>query len=68
MIPAAGSALVLAGLYVYYTTPGDDTIGGVQARYFAPLLVLVPIAVGSVDVRWLRAHEARVPVARRATT
>ena len=32
-----GTVLVFAANYVYWTTPGDDTIGGIQARYFVPL-------------------------------
>src|SRR5262249_20773054 len=58
-----GMALVFAANYVYWTTPGDDTIGGIQARYFVPLLVLLPVAAGTPRVRWLDARVARVPVA-----
>jgi uncharacterized membrane protein len=58
-----GAALVLAASYVYWTTPGDDTVNGVQARYFVPLLALLPVVVGTPRVRWLAAREARVPIA-----
>ena len=42
-----GVALVFAANYVYWTTPGDNTVNGVQARYFVPLLVLIPVMVGT---------------------
>ena len=35
-------ALVLGAQYVTWSTPGDDVIGGVQGRFFVPLLVLRP--------------------------
>lgn len=63
LVLVAGLALVFAANYVYWTTPGDDRISGVQARYLEPLLVLVPVAIGGIDVRWLRAREATVPLA-----
>jgi uncharacterized membrane protein len=58
-----GLALVFAANYVYWTTPGDNTVGGVQARYFVPLLVLIPVMVGTPRARWLCAREARIPLA-----
>jgi hypothetical protein len=58
-----GVALVFAANYVYWTTPGSDTINGVQARYFVPLLTLLPVVVGTPSVRWLGSRRARVPVA-----
>jgi hypothetical protein len=57
-----GVALVFAANYVYWTTPGNDVITGVQARYFVPLLVLLPVIVGTPPLRWLGARTARVPV------
>jgi uncharacterized membrane protein len=56
-------ALVLVANYLYWTTPGNDVITGVQARYLEPLLVLVPVALGGLDVRWLRARDAAFPLA-----
>ena len=58
-----GSALVFAANYVYWTTPGDDTINGIQARYLVPLLALLPVAVGTPRLRALAARDARFPVA-----
>ncbi len=58
-----GVALVFAANYVYWTTPGDNTVNGVQARYFVPLLVLIPVMVGTPRARWLGAREARFPLA-----
>jgi hypothetical protein len=59
----AAMAMILAANYVYWTTPGGNRITGVQARYLEPLLVLVPLLVGGLDVRWLRARDAAVPLA-----
>jgi Predicted membrane protein (DUF2142) len=57
-----GMALVFAANYVYWTTPGNDEISGIQARYFVPLLVLIPLMVGTPRARWLGAREARIPL------
>ena len=54
-----GMALVFAAIWIYWTTPGDDVITGIQARYFLPLLVLIPVMVGTPRARWLGAREAR---------
>jgi len=54
---------VFAANYVYWTTPGDNTVNGVQARYFVPLLVLIPVMVGTPRACWLGAREARFPLA-----
>ncbi len=59
----AGSLLVLGAQYVYWSAPGDDVVGGMRARFFVPLLVLLPILVGPAPWRWARAATARVPVA-----
>lgn len=58
-----GALLVFGAQYVYWTTPGDNAVEGMQARFFVPLLVLVPIAVGTVPWRWARSTTARIPVA-----
>lgn len=60
---AVGALLVLGAQYVYWSKPADDFVGGMQARFFVPLLVLLPVAVGPVPWRWARAATARVPVA-----
>ncbi len=57
-----GMALVFAAIWIYWTTPGDDVITGIQARYFLPLLVLIPLMVGTPRARWLGARDARVPL------
>jgi hypothetical protein len=59
---ALGVALVFAANYVYWTTPGNDVITGVQARYFVPLLVLLPVVVGTPQLRWLGSRTARMPI------
>jgi hypothetical protein len=48
---------------VYWTTPGSDTVNGVQARYFVPLLALLPVVVGTPPVRLLGPSRARIPLA-----
>jgi uncharacterized membrane protein len=58
----AGMALVFAAIWIYWTTPGDDVITGIQARYFLPLLVLLPVMAGTLRARWLGSREARVPL------
>ena len=37
--------LTCTALYIQWTTPGNDTIMGLQGRYFLPVLYLVSIAV-----------------------
>jgi uncharacterized membrane protein len=56
-----GCLLVLGAQYVYWSVPGADTVGGMQARFFVPLLVLVPILVGPRRGRWAAPTEALVP-------
>jgi uncharacterized membrane protein len=63
LVLLGGLALVLAANYLYWTTPGNDRITGVQARYLEPLLVLIPLAAGGIDTRWLRSRDARFPLA-----
>jgi uncharacterized membrane protein len=62
LVFGAGCLLVLGAQYVYWTAPGADVVGGMQARFFVPLLVLVPIAVGPRRGRWARADAATVPL------
>ena len=57
-----GCLLVLGAQYVYWSVPGADVIGGMQARFFVPLLVLVPIAIGPRRRDWASPATARVPV------
>lgn len=40
------SVLIWTAMYVAFTPPGSETIGGVQGRYFAPLLFAVYFALG----------------------
>jgi uncharacterized membrane protein len=54
---------VLGAQYVYWSVPGADFIGGMQARFFVPLLVLVPVVVGPRRGGWARAETARLPLA-----
>jgi uncharacterized membrane protein len=63
LILLVGVVLVAAANYVYWTEPGSSQIGGIQPRYFMPLVVLVPVAIGSLPFRWARAADSRVPIA-----
>ncbi len=58
-----GVGLVLGANYVYYTGPHDEDIGGLAARYFVPLLVLVPLVIGVLPWAWARARRTLVPLA-----
>ena len=60
---AIGALLVFGAQYVYWSTPGDNVVEGMQARFFIPLLVLIPVAVGPVPWRWARSATTRVPIA-----
>ena len=59
----AGAVMVVAANYVYWTEPFSDQVGGVQPRYFMPLVALVPVAVGPLPFKWARASNARFPIA-----
>ena len=41
------TALIFTSLYVQWTTPGSDSILGIQGRYFIPILPLLMLLVGS---------------------
>ena len=43
----AAAALIWTAMYVAFTVPGADTIGGVQGRYFIPLLFPLFFALGA---------------------
>jgi hypothetical protein len=58
----AGVVLVAVANYVYWTEPGQSQIGGIQPRYFMPLVVLVPVAIGSLPFRWADTGRARFPL------
>jgi uncharacterized membrane protein len=58
-----GCLLVLGAQYVYWSAPGADVVGGMQARFFVPLLVLVPVIVGPRRGSWARPATARLPLA-----
>jgi len=58
----AGVVLIGAANYIYWTPPGLDRVEGIQPRYFMPLLVLLPVAVGALPWRWADTERARVPI------
>ena len=62
LVFVVGCLLVLGAQYVYWSAPGADVVGGMQARFFVPLLVLVPVVVGPRRGRWAAPATARVPV------
>jgi hypothetical protein len=57
-----GVVLIGAANYIYWTPPGLDRVEGIQPRYFMPLLVLLPVAIGSLPWKWADTARARVPV------
>jgi uncharacterized membrane protein len=63
LVFVVGVVAIAAANYIYWTTPGKNEVGGIQPRYLVPLLPLVPVAIGGLDVRWARAATARIPVA-----
>jgi uncharacterized membrane protein len=58
----AGSVLIAVANYLYWTEPNSSQVGGIQPRYFMPLLVLIPVAIGSLPFRWANTEKARIPV------
>ena len=46
LVFVVGALLLLGAQYLYWSEPGADLVGGMQARFFVPLLVLLPLAVG----------------------
>jgi uncharacterized membrane protein len=58
-----GFILIAVAQYIYYTGPNDDQLGGFAARYFVPILILLPLSVGTLRWTWARAREAVVPIA-----
>jgi hypothetical protein len=58
----AGSVLIAGANYLYWTEPNASRIGGIQPRYFMPLLVLIPVAIGALPFRWADTGKARFPV------
>jgi uncharacterized membrane protein len=57
-----GCLLVAIPNYLYWTEPGSSDVGGIQPRYFMPLVVLIPVVIGSLPVRWADAARSRFPV------
>jgi len=55
--------LTLGAQYVYWSAPGADRVGGMQARFFLPGLVLLPLAVGPIRARWADSERATMPLA-----
>jgi hypothetical protein len=62
LVLLAGVVLVAAANYIYWTEPGQSQIGGIQPRYFMPLVALIPVAVGSLPWRWADTGRARFPI------
>jgi hypothetical protein len=48
---------------VFWSAPGADRVGGMQARFFLPGLVLLPLAVGPIRARWAESRDAVFPLA-----
>jgi uncharacterized membrane protein len=47
--------LILGGLYVYWSDPGQTTVGFLNPRYFIPVLILlIPVLIGRYrhPIRW----------------
>ncbi len=59
----AGALLIIGANYVYWTDPGQSVVHGVQARYFMPLIAVLPVALGPLGLERLRARTAHLPVA-----
>ncbi len=57
-----GVVLIGAANYIYWTPPGISTVEGIQPRYFMPLLVLLPVAIGPLPWKWADTARARVPI------
>jgi uncharacterized membrane protein len=55
--------LTLVAQYVYWSAPGADRVSGMQARFFLPGLVLLPLAVGPIRTRWADSRTAVFPLA-----
>ncbi len=53
----------LGALYVQYSVPGASRVEGMQARFFLPGLVLLPLAVGPIRARWADSRAAALPLA-----
>jgi len=58
----AGSLLIAVANFLYWTEPNSSQVGGIQPRYFMPLLVLIPVAIGPLRFRWMDMGKARFPV------
>jgi hypothetical protein len=57
-----GSVLIAVANYLYWTEPNSSQVGGIQPRYFMPLLVLIPVAMGSLPFRWADTGRAKFPI------
>jgi hypothetical protein len=58
----AGFVLIALANYLYWTNPGASQVNGIQPRYFVPLLVLIPVAIGTLPYRWADTGRARFPI------
>jgi hypothetical protein len=57
-----GCLLIAIPNYLYWTEPASSQVGGIQPRYFMPLAVLVPVAIGALPFRWADTARARFPI------
>ncbi len=57
-----GCLLIAIPNYLYWTEPGSSQVQGIQPRYFMPLVVLVPVAIGALPFRWADTARSRFPV------
>jgi uncharacterized membrane protein len=55
--------ITLGAQYVFWSAPGADRVGGMQARFFLPGLVLLPLALGPIRARWAESRDAVFPLA-----
>lgn len=58
----AGCLLIAIPNYLYWTEPGSNQVRGIQPRYFMPLVVLIPVAIGALPFRWADMGRARFPI------
>jgi hypothetical protein len=57
-----GCLLIAIPNFLYWTEPGSSEVMGIQPRYFMPLVVLVPVAIGSLPFRWADTARTRFPI------
>jgi hypothetical protein len=57
-----GCLLIAIPNYLYWTEPGASQVMGIQPRYFMPLVVLLPVGIGSLSFRWADTARAKFPI------